>query len=574
MAGRIPQDFIQELLARVDLVDLIDARVPLKSSGSSFVARCPFHTEKSPSFHVRRDRQFYHCFGCGAHGNAIGFLMEYERLSFPEAVEALAERVGLQVPRDAAQITDERQTRQLQGLYEVQEAAAQYYSGQFKEASATRAVEYLKRRGLNGELAKRYRLGYAPPGWRNLPAELSTDLLEASGLLVVKEGHGYDRFRDRIMFPIRDRRGRIVGFGGRVLGDDTPKYLNSPETPVFRKHAEVYGLYELLEVMPKPERILVVEGYMDVIALAQNGIPNAVATLGTATSGDQVKLLFRYTSELVFCFDGDKAGQKAAWKALEASLPTLREGRQLRFLTLPAGEDPDSLVRTEGARTFTARMESALPFSNYFFTHLGGGLDLHTIEGGAALVNSARPLLEKIPAGVFRDMLEARLAELSGHQFFDDAAKSTTLVQTGYSISRASVELTPVRMVLILLLQNPDLFGTITPATRRRLENHPEAGEFIRKLLAVIEARPGILGGGLQEFFRDTQEEAWIKKLINWETGVVQDQVSNVFADYLSSVEKQVTIQNRDERWRELAQKRPSELTVEEREEIRNLASR
>lgn len=578
MAGKIPRDFIQDVLARVDLVDLIDARVPLKSSGSNFVARCPFHNEKTPSFNVNRNKQFYYCFGCGARGNAIGFLMEYDRLDFVEAVETLAESVGLTIPREPSRGSGSENRRNelaelADPLFEVQELVSRFYHNQFKaHPAAARAVDYLKQRGVSGELAQRYRLGYAPPGWHNLPTEFSRQMLESAGLAISRDGHSYDRFRDRVMFPIRDRRGRVVGFGGRVLGDETPKYLNSPETAVFKKHKEVYGLYELLNAVPKPEYILVVEGYMDVIALAQSGIPNAVATLGTATSGDHINLLFRYTHELVFCFDGDAAGQKAAWKALEASLPALRGGRSIRFLILPEGHDPDSLVRAEGTQRFRARIETARPFSDYFFDCFVRHLDLRTIEGRAALVSHAKPLIDQLPLGVFRDMVEQRLVELGGYAPVETADKSAKLVDAGRKYAqKGSNQPSALRKLLALLLQNPELASTIEPDARQRLENVEKIGKRIKKVLDLLDERPSLTSGGILEFFRDTPEESFVARLMVWDTEVVPEKVVDVFKDHLKCL---VQDRIKEQRLDELIRKATTGLSPEEREELRMLTTK
>jgi DNA primase len=527
MAGKIPASFIQDVLARVDLVDLIDTRLPLKRSGSGFVARCPFHNEKTPSFNVSREKQFYHCFGCGANGNAIGFLMEFDRLTFPEAVETLADSVGLKVPKEESGGTDEsRRDRSIEQLFELQERVCRFYQRQLKaHGAAGRAVEYLKGRGISGEIALRYRLGFAPPGPRSLPDDLPQDLLKTAGLLTSKDnGPPYDWFRERVVFPIRDRRGRVVGFGGRVIGEGVPKYLNSPETPVFKKHKEVYGLYELLNEVRKPEFIIVVEGYMDVIALAQFGIPNAVATLGTATSVDHINLLFRHANDLVFCFDGDNAGRNAAWKALEASLPALREGRQLRFLLLPEKHDPDSLVRAEGSDRFLARVKSAQPFSDYFFGHLTERLDLRAIEGRAALVQSAKPLIDKLPAGIFRDMVEQRLQELAGHTPVETGDKSTTLNEARRQDAGSDgIKPSPLRTVISLLLKNPELAVLIAPDVRERLERNSKAkaGEFVGKLLNLLDQQPHITTGAILEVFRDSAEEGWVTKLITTNSDLV-----------------------------------------------------
>jgi DNA primase len=575
MAGKIPNSFIQDLLARVDLVDLIDARVPLKRSGSSYVARCPFHNEKTPSFNVSREKQFYHCFGCGANGNAISFLMEYDRLTFPEAVETLADSVGLKVPKGESDRAEDRRSDQLiERLFELQERVCRFYQQQLKaHAAATHAIEYLKGRGISGEIAYRYRLGYAPPGSRNLPNKFPKDLLKTAGLLTCRDnGSVYDWFRDRVMFPIRDRRGRAVGFGGRVIGEGVPKYLNSPETPVFKKHKEVYGLYELLNEVRKPEFIIVVEGYMDVIALAQFGIPNAVATLGTATSSDHILLLFRYTNELVFCFDGDTAGRNAAWKALEASLPDLREGRQLRFLLLPEKHDPDSLVRAEGTEGFLARMRSAQPFSDYFFGQLTERLDLHTIEGRAALVQSAKPLIDKLPAGIFRDMVEQRLQELAGHALVETGDKSATLNGArGHGSAKDGVKPSALRTFLALLLQNPHLAATIDDDSRVRLTEVEKGGELIGKVLQCLNERPLLPPGAIPEIFRGSPEEGFVTRLMGWNTQVAPDKVADEFQAYLKYLTQD---RYRERRLDELIRKSRTEaLNPEEREELRILTT-
>ncbi len=570
MAGRIPREFIQDLLARVDVVDVIDARVPLKRSGNNFTARCPFHSEKTPSFSVSRDKQFYYCFGCGAHGNAIDFLMAYDRLGFVEAVENLSESVGLRVPTNPARLEDDPDFRFLKRLLEVQEQIARFYHSALKtHSAAVRAVDYLKSRGISGELARRYQLGYAPPGCHNLPPDLPQDFLEASGLLVLKDGKRYDRFRDRIMFPIRDRRGRVVGFGGRVLDDKTPKYLNSPETASFKKHKEVYGLYELLRTVRTPQRILVVEGYMDVVALAQYGLPNTVATLGTATSSYQVDLLFRFTGEIVFCFDGDAAGQNAAWKALEASLPALREGKNVRFLRLPEKHDPDSLIRAKGTEDFLMRIESAQPFSSYFFEHLRVRLGLPalvTLEQRTTLRDHAKPLIGKIPKGTFREMVERRLNELTDFDPVERLNKSAKRPQGRGSLTR-NPKPSLLRTILILLLQNPDLMNRVTPEIRKCLIKQKKVGSLVAKLFTSLEAQPNLTTGGILELFRETPEEHWVKRLIAWPTDIVPDRIPIVFTDALSRLEKQI----RKERLDELLQKPMAELSAEERKEMRML---
>nr|WP_230370317.1 DNA primase [Paludibacterium denitrificans] len=416
----IPQDFVDQLLSRVDIVDVVDRYVPLKKAGQNYLACCPFHKEKSPSFTVSPSKQFYHCFGCGAHGSAIGFVMEYQGLGFVDAVKLLADGVGMPVPEVRSanpEAARERRERQL-SLEEALQIAAGYYKQQLKLSPV--AVGYFKSRGLTGEIAARFGLGYAPGDWQNLAAVFpdyqDARLLE-SGLVIEAEdtGRRYDRFRDRVMFPIRNQRGSIIGFGGRVLGQGEPKYLNSPETPLFEKGHELYGLYEAELAIREKNRVLVVEGYMDVVALAQFGIGYAVATLGTATTGDHVKKLLRHADQVYFCFDGDKAGRKAAWRALENSLPQLVDGKALNFLFLPPEHDPDSYVREFGAAAFEQLLEEqSLPLSVYFTRELTGRVDMNTPEGKADLIRQAAPLLAQIAAPVLAFIIRKRLAELAG----------------------------------------------------------------------------------------------------------------------------------------------------------------
>ncbi len=423
MAGLIPQSFIDDLLNRSDIVEVVSSRVQLKKSGKNYTACCPFHQEKTPSFSVSPDKQFYYCFGCGAGGNALGFIMDHDNLEFPQAVEELAKRAGMEVPREEG--GPGRKPRQPvdSPLYPLLEAAAEYYRQALKDHPARKAaVEYLKGRGLSGVIARDFGLGFAPPGWDNLMKHLGGDGLQQramidAGLLIenTETGRSYDRFRDRVMFPIRDSRGRVIAFGGRVLGDDKPKYLNSPETPVFHKGQELYGLYEARKANRDLDEIMVVEGYMDVIALAQQGLRNAVATLGTATSDEHLKRLFRIVPSVLFCFDGDGAGRKAAWRALEAALPNLQDGRRARFLFLPEGEDPDSLVRREGTDAFLARIQQqAQPLADYFFQQLSEEADPRSLEGKAHLATLAAPLIEKIPGANLRALMRKRLSDITG----------------------------------------------------------------------------------------------------------------------------------------------------------------
>jgi DNA primase len=423
MAGRIPQAFIDELIARADIVEIIGTRVPLKKAGREYKACCPFHDEKTPSFWVSPDKQFYHCFGCGAHGTALGFLMEYDRLPFPEAVEDLAARVGLTVPHEA--------TSTLGGsgdsgdptapLYELLTNVSDFYHSVLMRDE--RAKAYAAKRGLSPDTIERFRIGYASDAWNDVLRRFGTHeraqtQLLATGLVIEKERAGgasgsdryYDRFRDRLMFPIRDTRGRVIAFGGRVLGDGEPKYLNSPETALFHKGRELYGLYETRLARKALKRLMVVEGYMDTVRLHQAGLTYAVATLGTATTAEHLRRAFRLVSELVFCFDGDRAGRAAAWRALQQVLPEAREGREIRFLFLPDGEDPDSLVGREGAEIFEARLDSALPLSEYLVAQLLEQADVSHADGKARFVALAKPIMEKIAPGIYRELLIERVA--------------------------------------------------------------------------------------------------------------------------------------------------------------------
>lgn len=434
MAGLIPQTFIDDLLSRADIVEVVDKRVTLRKSGKNYTACCPFHKEKTPSFSVQPERQFYYCFGCGAGGNAIGFIMNFDQTDFPQAVESLARDNGMEVPREESAAATRRQSENSK-LFEVLEEANKFYCQQLRRHEQRKsAVDYLKARGVSGEVARDFCIGYAPPGWDNLLKAIAVDANEKmsllkAGMVIEKDARKaegsdsadntnavryYDRFRDRIIFPIRDSRGRTIAFGGRVLGDDKPKYLNSPETPVFHKGAELYGLFEAKKANNKLKRILIVEGYMDVIALAQMGIRNSVATLGTATSDRHLTRLFRLVPEVVFCFDGDNAGRTAAWRALEASLSEMQDGRQVKFLFLPEGEDPDTLVRKIGETEFNLLIEQATPLEQFFFDKLSEGLDIKTIEGRARLSNVAKPLIAKFPNGIYGQLMLDKLSETLG----------------------------------------------------------------------------------------------------------------------------------------------------------------
>jgi DNA primase len=422
MAGPIPQSFIDNMLDRLDIVEVVDSRVKLRKTGKNYSACCPFHDEKTPSFTVSPEKQFFYCFGCGASGNALGFIMDYERLSYPEAIEQLARSVGLDVPREIQTEAQIKREEEKKSIYSLLEKANDFYQTQLRQhPSKHMAVSYLKGRGLDGRTAKDYGVGFAPPGWDNLLKSLATTdeekhLLIEGGMLIhhSEEKKLYDRFRHRIMFPIHDTRGRVIGFGGRVLGDDKPKYLNSPETPIFHKGQELYGLFEARLAYRELPRLLVVEGYMDVVSLAQFGIRYGVATLGTACSEDHLNRAFKYTNEVVFCFDGDKAGRSAAHRALEASLTTMADGRTVKFLFLPEGEDPDTLVRQIGCEKFERMIDLAVPLEDFLFDAVAEGLNIRTMEGRATFSKRAAPLLEKLPKSVFRELMFENLATRTG----------------------------------------------------------------------------------------------------------------------------------------------------------------
>ncbi len=461
MSGRIPRQFIDDLLVRVDIVDIIDSHVPLKKTGSNYTARCPFHNEKSPSFNVNRNKQFYHCFGCGAGGNVISFLIEFNHLSFVEAIEELATFAGVEIPYENQTNCEPDAKNKLLDLQQLMAQVATFYVEQLRNHPQKNvAIDYLKGRGLPGVIARDFMIGYAPDGWQILsPHFKNTELLCEAGMLAFKNDMYYDRFRQRIMFPIRNKRGHVIGFGGRVLDDSQqPKYLNSPETPLFHKSNEVYGLYELLKKNPKPSRILIVEGYMDVVTLAQFEIEYSVAALGTNLTATQLQLLFRSTPEVILCFDGDKAGKDAAWKAMDAVFSILNDNRQVRVLLLPPEHDPDSLLRSEGVEAFTQRIENAEMVSSYFFNHFTVTLDLNSIEGRAKLAHQAKPFLLKLAGSFFKEMMVAKLKELTDFDVAPAIEKENAAPQQNrYQKENQNVRHSLERLTLALLVQNPQL---------------------------------------------------------------------------------------------------------------------
>ncbi|MCU7960951.1 MAG: DNA primase [gamma proteobacterium symbiont of Bathyaustriella thionipta] len=516
MGGHIPEQFIDQLLGRIDIVDIVDARVALKKSGQDYSACCPFHNEKTPSFTVSQKKQFYHCFGCGAHGSAIGFLMEHDGYSFPEAIEELAEQAGLEIPREPSALHSQTNDSD---LYELLSQTSRWYQQQLRShAQKQTALDYLKQRGLNGEIAATFAIGYAPPGWDNLLHSVGTDkipLLRRAGLISEPDsGKRYDRFRERIMFPIRDRRGRTIGFGGRILDDGSPKYLNSPETEVFHKGRELYGLYEARKANRKLAHLLVVEGYMDVVALTQFGISCSVATLGTATTAAQLELMFRSAPLVIFCFDGDQAGQKAAWKALQTALPLLREGRQVSFLILPQGEDPDTLVRRIGAEDFSTQLNQATPLSQFFFQQLQQQTGLDSAEARARLAELARPLITQIPADMLQQTLWTELSRLTGIKTdlltVQPAAKQPAQRTRPSQQSRS--RRSALRTAVTLLLQHPQAAQTLSGEHAWPQLQMPGI-EILSRLLEILRITPNLTTGALIEHWRDQPEYDFLSQM-------------------------------------------------------------
>ncbi len=582
MVGKIPQVFIDELLARIDIVEVIDGRLPLKKAGKEYKACCPFHEERTPSFTVSPDKQFYHCFGCGAHGTAIGFLMDHEHMEFREAVENLALRTGLEIPTDAPE--PEVKQKSVDLLTIVAEAD-QYFRYQLrKHPHSDSAIHYLKARGVSGEIAAEFGLGYAPEGWHNLMHALGSEenrrrLLAAAGLLIKKDdGSFYDRFRNRIIFPIHDSRGRVAGFGGRVLGDDEPKYLNSPETPIFHKGAELYGLFKARGAVKEQQLAVVVEGYMDVVSLAQFGVHNAVATLGTATTRAHLERLFRYCSEVIFCFDGDRAGRDAAWRALETTLAVLRDGRQVGFLFLPEGHDPDSLVRAEGEAGFNERLRGATPLPDYLLRHLSDQVDLTRLDGRARLVERAKPLINQIPPGALRELLLDRLAELARMQrpaladlAADPAPLPANARRQAAPANQPPMRKSLVRVALALLLQHPRLARIAGDVDAlRALESVPGI-DLLAQVVHTVTEHPGLSTAALMERFRGTAHAVHLEKLSVWDHMIPEDHVETEFRATLGRLQAQ--LQNQQTQVL-LEKSRNGPLSDQEKAELRELLAR
>ncbi|TCV98842.1 DNA primase [Biostraticola tofi] len=574
MAGRIPRVFINDLLARTDIIDLIDARVKLKKQGKNFHACCPFHHEKTPSFTVNGEKQFYHCFGCGAHGNAIDFLMNYDRLEFVETIEELATMHSLEVPYEAGTGPNQQERHQRQSLYELMGELSGFYQQALGQQQAKAVHQYLQQRGLSEEIISHFAIGYAPAGWDNVlkkfgrSAEERSALNDAGMLVTNDQGRSYDRFRERVMFPIRDRRGRVIAFGGRILGEGQPKYLNSPETDIFHKGRQLYGLYEAQQQHPELSRLLVVEGYMDVVALAQFGIDYAVASLGTSTTAEHIQLLYRATDQVVCCYDGDRAGRDAAWRALETALPYLNDGRQLRFMFLPEGEDPDTLVRQIGKDAFEQRIEQAQPLSVFLFETLMPQVDLSSPDGRAKLSTLALPLISQVPGETLRMYLRQQLGNKLG--ILDDSQLEKLLPnQTGQSniSSQPRIKRTTMRILIALLVQNPRLSTLLPSIQGLEQADQPGVPLFI-ELLQTCQAQPGITTGQLLEHYRDNKSSQQLETLAIWDHMITEDMIEATFVDTLTSLYDSI-LEKRQEVL--IARERTHGLSTEERKELWSL---
>jgi len=578
MKGSIPRTFIDDILTKINIVDLINSRVKLKKAGRDYQACCPFHHEKTPSFTVSDKKQFYHCFGCGAHGNAISFLMEYDKLEFVEAVEELAGFLGLEIPYEKRPNFSDNgkqvgyQTKR--NLYELMQEIAKFYQQQLPLNIP--AQSYLQQRGLSPEIIERFQIGYVPNAMDTVyrqfgkTREEQQKLFDLGMLSRNDRGNVYDKFRNRIMFPIRDRRGRTVAFGGRVLTDEKPKYLNSPETVTYHKGSELYGLFEALQADDSPQKLLVVEGYMDVVALAQFGVNYAVASLGTSTTSEQIQLLFRSTEQVICCYDGDRAGRDAAWRALENALPYMEDGRQLKFIFLPEGEDPDTFIRQYGKHGFEEYIEKAQSLSEFLFAHLTPKVDFSSKEGKAKLAALAIPLIKQIPGDVLRLDLRNMLAKKLG---ILDPAQLESLMPNQAKQENEPVaqglqfKPTPMRILVALLLQNPELVKFVPDL--EPLKNLDEPGyDLLAELTALCREKVGISAGQLLEHWRDTKQQKTLEKLLAWNHLIEDDKIEDTFREtlryfYLQLVDKRI-------HWL-IAKDRAEGLALNEKKELSHL---
>ena len=580
MAGLIPQNFIDDLISRSDIVEVINARVPLKRKGKEYTACCPFHNEKTPSFTVSENKQFYYCFGCHAKGNVIGFLMDYEHLSYVDAIESLAADQHLDVPHEEDS-RSHQQRQDKQPLYDILKQASELYQQQLK--TSERAIDYLKQRGLSGEIARQFKIGYAPDGWDFLVSHLGKSkdhllALNKTGLVVIKDNDkAYDRFRDRIIFPITDQRGRIIGFGGRILDQGEPKYLNSPENAVFHKGHELYGLYETKQALRQIDRIIIVEGYMDVVALAQHGINYAVASLGTATTTEQIQKTFRTTHEIIFCYDGDNAGKKAAWRALENTLAVIRDGLVAKFLFLPEKEDPDTMVRKEGKDAFEQRIKNATTLSEFLFDNLRAESDISSKEGKAQLASKANKLIQKMHNSLFKDLLIEELSSIVGlsHQQLESKISSAEEAnrpapKTVKPVRGQQVQNNKTRIAIALLLQNPSL------ASHHRVpdgfQNAFTKGlPLLYELQKTIESNPEISSAALLERFRDSEHEKALNILSMLQTPETEnsDNIMDVYKDLIERLQ----YDDRDEYFNYKISNN-EQLTAEEQKEYLDLCTK
>lgn len=545
MAGKIPRNFIDDLLARTDIVDLIDSKVGLKKAGKDYQACCPFHNEKSPSFTVSQDKQFYHCFGCGVNGNAISFVMEYEKLEFVDAIEELASLLNLEVPREQGSgSAPERTAAQKRSDYDLMLHTARFYQHQLKHHSNSAAViEYVKGRGLSGEIVKKFMIGYAPSEWDGLCLQLGRNKEQKEQLVELKlasektPGRQFDFFRDRLMFPIRDKRGRVVAFGGRVMqADQGPKYLNSPETRIFHKGFELYGLYEAKQAHKKLDHVLIVEGYMDVVALAEQGIEYAVAALGTATTSEHMHTLFRTTDKVICCYDGDCAGRDAAWRALENALPYLNDGKALNFVFLPDGEDPDSLVQAEGKDKFEQRLNAADDFTKVLFNKLSLEIDLTLDSGKAKLLSAALPLIEKIPSEFYQENILEQLGRLIGRTREQLNNRLKTPKQQ-HSIER-KFKITPMRQAIGILIQHPQMAKSVPYLPDLAQMNIAGIGLLLRLQHQALQ-KEDVTTAQLLEFFRGTDDYDPLTKLATWQHQINEERLETVFQNTFKFIEDQ-----------------------------------
>ena len=581
MAGLIPQNFIDDLIARVDIVEIMGSRIQIKKAGKEFKAVCPFHDDSNPSLTISPSKGFYHCFSCGAHGTAVGFLMNYEHLSFIEAIESLASSLGVEIPYEQNQ----QPIKKNNNLYDLLAEIQAHYQLLLKKNSG--AIEYLKNRGITGDVAKRFNIGFAPPGWRNIldkygTSKNGTSELLKLGLIIQKDNNNYyDRFRERIMFPIRDNRGRYIGFGGRILNQEQPKYLNSPETPLFHKGRELYGLYECQQALRNIQRIVVVEGYMDVISLAQHGIDYAVASMGTATTDDHFNRLFRLTDYIYFCFDGDQAGLDAAWRALKNALPHVREGRQIKFVFLPEKDDPDTYVKKNSATAFEKELDDGLDLSDFLIEKLAKDIDMKSIDGRARLAEKTKPLVNQIPEGIFKELI---LEKLSGAIGLSTAKLNKLLVNQDNQLARNGrsriISKLPkkklksgpsvIKKAITLILNHPSIANDIT---HEKIGKNAKPGvEILKKLVTTIQEKPQITTAGLIELWRDDPEGKFLGQLAISELPENEDFNAK---DELQDCLHQIMRDNHKARITHLINKQSNnELASDEKKELNDLINK